>query len=78
LADLQVTSYSIPFKNMNIDPNELALWDDGLAEAWANNQRFTMLIRGASYSGVPIDKMQYHLTLCKDCKLSSRSPRICI
>lgn len=70
MADGQVASYSIPFKNIGIDPNELALWDDGLAEAWADDQRFIMLIRGASYSGVPIEKMQYYMTLDKDCESS--------
>ena len=29
-----------------------------------------MLIRGASYSGTPIEKMQYYMTLDKDCEFS--------
>ena len=31
-------------KNMGIDPNTLAMWDDGLVEAWKNDKRFTLLI----------------------------------
>lgn len=64
---IQVISYSIPFKNIDIDPNELATWDDGLIEAWQGDQRFTMLIRADKYGASP-DQMQFFLLMDPNCQ----------
>lgn len=59
-------SFSIPLKNLPIDPNMLAIWDDGLVDAWKDDQRFTMLIKIESYPPHP-DKMEFFLGFHKNC-----------
>lgn len=56
----QVISYSIPFKSITIDPNTLRMWDDGLVDVWAKNQRFTLLIATDRYPA-HIDKMTFFI-----------------
>lgn len=53
---------------MSIDPNELAIWDDDLAEAWHDDKRLTLLMRMDKY-GVPYAQTQWALTLDRNCKL---------
>lgn len=53
-------SYSIPFKNIDIDPNTLCMWDDGLVEAWRTDQRFTLLITTDQYPP-HLDHVKYSL-----------------
>lgn len=66
-------SYSIPLKNMAVDPNELAMWDDSLVEAWRENKRFTLLIRMDRYPA-SYGEMQFFLTLDEDCEFSYPNP----
>lgn len=70
VAYVQVVSYSIPLKNMPIDPNELCIWDEDLLKAWQEDQRFTLLIQVDRY-GVAFDKMKWSLTFDRDCKSPS-------
>ena len=51
-----------------MDPDTLAIWDDGLAEAWQDDMRITMLVSVYSYPPHP-DQMDYYLGLHKDCEL---------
>jgi ubiquitin-conjugating enzyme E2 Q len=53
-----VISYSIPFKNVDIDPNTLCMWDDGLVEAWRENHRFILLLSVTRYPP-DLDKIKY-------------------
>lgn len=62
-----VVSYSIPFQNIGIDPNELAMWDDGLVDLWEDNQRLVLLMRVERYGG-SVAETQYHLTTSSDCE----------
>ncbi|WWC88980.1 uncharacterized protein L201_003895 [Kwoniella dendrophila CBS 6074] len=61
-ADNQVISYSVPLKNLPIDPNVLGMWDDGLVDAWKQNQRFTLLMKTETYPP-HMDKMDFWLGL---------------
>lgn len=45
---------------MPIDPNSLRMWDDGLVEAWEQNQRFTLLMVVDRYPA-HIDKMKFFI-----------------
>jgi ubiquitin-conjugating enzyme E2 Q len=47
---------------MGIDPNTLAMWDDGLVEAWKNDKRFTLLIGTETYPP-RLDNKQYWIGL---------------
>lgn len=53
-------SYSIPFRNLSIDPNTLRMWDDGLVKAWETGQRFTLLMVVDRYPA-HIDRMKMYL-----------------
>lgn len=52
---------------MDIDPNELAIWDDDLAEAWHDDQRFTLLMKVDKY-GESYSKTSWAVTLDKNCQ----------
>jgi hypothetical protein len=55
-----VISYTIPFKNIDIDPNTLCMWDDGLVEAWRTDQRFTSLVTTNQYPP-HLDQVKYKI-----------------
>ncbi|WVQ80119.1 hypothetical protein IAT38_002220 [Cryptococcus sp. DSM 104549] len=67
VSDFWVISYSIPLKNIAIDPNTLAMWDDDLVAAWHDNQRFQLLMGVEEYPPKP-DNIRYWLSLHKDYK----------
>nr|XP_031859462.1 uncharacterized protein CI109_005108 [Kwoniella shandongensis]KAA5526534.1 hypothetical protein CI109_005108 [Kwoniella shandongensis] len=69
VSDFWVVSYSIPLKNLPIDPNTLGMWDDGLVEAWKDDQRITLLIGTETYPP-HLDRMRYWLGFHKDYKPS--------
>lgn len=56
----------MPLRNLPVDPNVLAMWDDGLVEAWQDKQRFTLLIAVHEYPS-RYDKMRYWLTFHRNC-----------
>ncbi|KAK4684001.1 ubiquitin-conjugating enzyme E2 Q, partial [Tremellales sp. Uapishka_1] len=69
VSDFIVISYSIPLKNLPIDPNTLAIWDDGLLSAWKDNQRLCLMMDVGRYPP-QLDKMRHWLRLEKDYKPS--------
>ncbi|WWD16977.1 hypothetical protein CI109_101411 [Kwoniella shandongensis] len=58
------------FWNLPIDPNTLGMWDDGLVEAWKDDQRITLLIGTETYPP-HLDRMRYWLGFHKDFMVSS-------
>ncbi|WVQ99753.1 hypothetical protein IAU59_006895 [Kwoniella sp. CBS 9459] len=69
VSDFWVISYSIPLKNLPIDPNVLGMWDDGLVEAWKNDQRI-VLFMGVDTYPAPLDQIKYWLCFHPDYKPS--------
>ncbi|WVF71109.1 hypothetical protein IAT40_005906 [Kwoniella sp. CBS 6097] len=69
VSDFWVISYSIPLKNLPLDPNVLGMWDDGLVEAWKEDQRIVLLIGVESYPP-RLDQMKYWLSFHSDYKPS--------
>jgi len=66
---------SVPLKNLSIDPNMLAAWDDGLVEAWREDQRLTLLVGVTTYPPHP-DQMRFWLGFDKKCELSLNTAEI--
>ncbi|WVQ77891.1 hypothetical protein IAR50_007596 [Cryptococcus sp. DSM 104548] len=64
-----VISYSIPLKNISIDPNILATWDDGLVEAWDDDQRLILMMGIEEYPPKP-ESMRFWMGLHPDYKPS--------
>ncbi|EIW65961.1 hypothetical protein TREMEDRAFT_74889 [Tremella mesenterica DSM 1558] len=62
VSDFWVYSLSIPLKNLPIDPNTLAMWDDDLVEAWKQDKRIVLLVGVTSYPP-KLDGMRYWLGL---------------
>ncbi|WWD03208.1 hypothetical protein V865_001258 [Kwoniella europaea PYCC6329] len=60
VSDFWVVSYSIPLKNLLIDPNVLSMWDDGLVDAWKKDQRLILMMGTDTYPP-HLDKMKYWL-----------------
>ncbi|WVQ67429.1 uncharacterized protein L199_005626 [Kwoniella botswanensis] len=60
VSDFWVVSYSIPLKNLPIDPNVLSMWDDGLVDAWKKDQRLILMMGTDTYPP-HLDKMKYWL-----------------
>ncbi|WVW84288.1 hypothetical protein I302_106319 [Kwoniella bestiolae CBS 10118] len=60
VSDFWVVSYSIPLKNLPIDPNVLGMWDDGLVNAWKKDRRLTLMMGTDTYPP-HLDKMNYWL-----------------
>ncbi|OCF31971.1 hypothetical protein I316_06356 [Kwoniella heveanensis BCC8398] len=69
VSDFWVISYSIPLKNLPIDPNVLGMWDDGLVEAWKNDKRLVLLMGVNSYPP-QLDQMGYWCCFHSDYKPS--------
>jgi ubiquitin-conjugating enzyme E2 Q len=63
----QIVSYSIHLKNLPVDPNTLAMWDDGLVEAWKDEERLTLLMRVNGYPP-SLDHAHFYVGLGKNCK----------
>ena len=57
----------MPFKNIPLDPNTIAMWDDGLLQTWKEDQRFTLLVRTTDYP-LHLDKMEYWIGFDKHCE----------
>ncbi|WVR06740.1 hypothetical protein IAU60_003775 [Kwoniella sp. DSM 27419] len=49
VSDYWIITYSIPLTDLPIDPNLMAMWDDGLVETWRNHERITLLMSIESY-----------------------------
>ncbi|ODO08329.1 hypothetical protein L198_00053 [Cryptococcus wingfieldii CBS 7118] len=69
VSDYWVISYSIPLKNISIDPNILATWDDSLVEAWEDDQRFVLLMGVDNYPPKP-ESMKFWMGFHHDYKPS--------
>lgn len=60
VSDFWVISLSIPLRMVDIDPNTLAMWDDGLVDAWKADKQFTLLVQVEGYPP-QLDNMTFHL-----------------
>lgn len=69
----QVLSYSIPLAQLPIEPDRLAMWDDGLVKAWREDMRLVLLVHAEQYPPDPA-KIRFGLTLDKHCESMRRMP----
>ncbi|ORX35603.1 hypothetical protein BD324DRAFT_609369 [Kockovaella imperatae] len=70
VADAWVFSLSMPLKSMALDPNTLAIWDDGLLRAWNDDERFTLLVKTCDYP-LHLDRIEYFIGFEKNYKPSA-------
>lgn len=69
VSDFWVYSLSIPLKNLEIEPNTLAMWDDGLVDAWKSDMRIVLLVGCTTYPP-KLGDLRYWLALHKNYKPS--------
>ena len=67
VSDFWVYSLSIPLKNLDIDPNTLAMWDDGLVDAWKHDMGIVLLV-GCTIYPPKLGELRYWLGLHKNCE----------